>query len=417
MSEGVLNYILRNKLERYALKDSAWHHGKNFVVLDKNYKSHNMEAYGNYVGNIPAESQDLVESEYKWTDEQFDGFDGHRIKEFFLLDSSALEEMVNEIANNPNCSFKTNKNALIKEGIVPQNFSVLAMEDSFCDDEFSSWFLNLMGVSTVFNKKFKNEYIAGNTVSFKTTCPLMVSVDFVGFDEKFISLNEYLKLYVKEDLEEREYSSEIEELLDKYRLVYETHHKIIGKKNLTDEEYSQGLKKWEEAVCYSRLCRVYGLADRDACDYNCGFILNRKTNGIELAPEFDLEFVGRHSYFLGGLVNVVNDYRKLDEKSKLNLDLYNQIQSNLQFFDISTFLGDVDFISKNHPEVIQRFINKIDEITAEKDGEKCKLDECLDNYYSSSMSNKNSFKSNILVVRDVCEAFANENQAEMCAEN
>ena len=417
MSECVFNYIMQNLMRKTPdgsrLKDKLWRQGNKFKVVDNDHNVFNMEAYGSYVGEFNKEGL-CDKSEYKWIDEQFDGFDGHRIKEFFLLDSSALEEMVNEIANNPNCSFKTNKNDLIKEGIVPQNFSVLAMEDSFCDDEFSSWFLNLMEVPTVFNKKFRNEYSAGNAVSYKSSCPLLISVDFVGFDEKFVSLKEYLKLYVKENLEDKEYNSEIEELLEKYRLVYEAHHKMVGDA-MSSEDYQKGLKKWEEAVCYSRLCRVYGLADIDASDYNCGFLINKKTKEIEMAPEFDLEFVGRHSYFLGGLVNLANfSNEKLLKDDKYYKFLYDNIQANLQDYDISTFIGDVDFISKNYPQVMQRFISKIDEITAKKDGGSSKLEKCLNNY---CCSNKDSFKSNLIVVRDVCEVFANESQAEMCAEN
>ena len=188
MDDCVLNYIMRIKQDGSRLKDKLWKSGNKFVVIDKDNNVFNMEAYGSYVGNA-GEVQKL--SEYDWSDEQFDGFDGHRTKEFFLLDSNALSDMVNEIANNPNCSFKTNKNNLIKDGLIPNNFSVLAMEDCFCDDEFSSWFLNLMEVSTAFNKKFRNEYRPSNAVSYKSSCPLLISVDFVGFDEKFVSLEEY----------------------------------------------------------------------------------------------------------------------------------------------------------------------------------------------------------------------------------
>ena len=77
-------------------------------------------------------------------------------------------------------------------------------------------------------------------------------------------------------------------------------------------------------------------------------------------------------------------------------------------------------IQENCPQVLTKFIKKSDELLEGFNEKPCKIDVLFDESYKVDDCDneaideyKDEFKTYINIVRDVCEVFANESQAEM----
>ena len=423
----IINYINKIHKNGDVLKDDLWKQGKVFSLFDKNWNKHQLEAYGSYNDNNSEYNPANKTSSIKLydLDEKFDEFDGHRIKEFFMVDSLAVAEFMDEIKNNPNCSYVTQFNELIKSGYIPKKVPTLVMQDDWewqCNDILGSRLLNLFEVPTVYN--FKLLYKT-NSNFYNYEDRVVCSLDFLGENQKFIVLRDYLENFANVDVLGRAYDESIQRLIEDYKLVYETHYKKVAEVDPTacptDEEKAKELKRWEEDLCYSTLCRCYGLADSDFSEFNCGVIIDEESKKISIAPSFDLEYAcGGHNKFLPNRLKdsiIADKFLYIDSNGKGDRILYyiNNLKNPMS--DKSKFLcmlSDLEYISQNHPQVLQKFIHKVDEIMACDENGKSKLDSYLDEYYNYS---SDEFKENLICVRDICEAYYNNDMQDCMLDN
>ncbi len=410
---NILAYINKLHKEGGNLNDDLWKQGKVFLLKNENNEICRAEAYGSYIDNN-AEYNPVnknVASKLYEQDENFDEFDGHRIKEFFMVDSSAATEFMDEIKNNPNCSYISKFNDLIKSGYVPKKVPALVMQDD-CgwenNDAFASRFLNLFGVPTVYNFNLMNEYKISN---FDMRSQVLCSLDFVGDNETFIVLRDYLKEAEGDAFYRRGYDNRLESLIEDYKKVYLLHfdkaEKTPQNPYSTPIDMVKELKKMEEELCYLKLCRVYGAGDGDFGLCNCGVIIDNKTNKIKIAPCFDLEDVGFFNKFIsqtlkGVILDVKLNSGGIDEEGSNKI--YEYIKKSSQYKDDATtqqatMLKDIKFIAQKHPQVLENFISRVDEVLSVKEDKECELDGYLKTFYKYDAED---FKENLTCVRDIC---------------
>ena len=79
-------------------------------------------------------------------------YEGHTIKNFYRVDSAIFKSAFDEIKNNPDCSFVTIYNDIVKEGIIPEKVSVLIKDTrDYVEERVASQLLNFYGVACPVN--------------------------------------------------------------------------------------------------------------------------------------------------------------------------------------------------------------------------------------------------------------------------
>ena len=199
------------------------------------------------------------------------GFDGRNAKMFKLCDSKNFGEMINEIQGNPDCSYITYANSVIKEGIVPEKLSVMDKTSdkvSVINESIAAKVLNYFGVPTSY-------YLLANNKSQNHS----VSVDFIGGNEEFIEL--YTMLPKVDDVYIIEQT---------YRMVNIVEHYL---KNLfkgdEPENFKQNFEKFKKDLIISFFVRQFVLGDTDCGMSNVGLLINTETWDFRLI-NFDLEW-------------------------------------------------------------------------------------------------------------------------------
>lgn len=407
MSEDIIEYIIEKNSKKQ--KDVLWAKGDKFKLFDKAGNAFEVEAYGSYVDSNPNYKRVPLPAKklYGSAREKFEDFDGQRKKDYFLLDSNALEAMIKEMQNNSNCSFTSSVDELVKDGYVPEKFSVLLMDGhkSGKRDEFGSWLLNFFEVPVVFNKLLTNKFRDGWSGA-ECNGAILASVDFLKLGQRFITISDYLEDYVGVNVD-RTQNFRLESFLEDFKSVYDEHYKRVAKSSPKDcpseEERERKFKSWESQLCYEKLCRAYGLGDWDYCIYNAGVII--EGNKISIAPNLDLEYSGGYHQF------IPNEYKRLIEfymigenKAEDEVGLYNLIKTNLVGTSDANrkacFFKDIIYIANNHPEVIDKFISKVDEITARDENGQSVLDSYLNDYYYFFNA---PFEKHLKTVKSYCE--------------
>ncbi len=210
---------------------------------------------------------------------------GHLEKRFIRLYKGYFSDLINEIKNNPNCSYVSflNEEDVEAEEIMPKNFSVLLKKiknrnslDTHTErlqinsELLSSRILNYFGAQTVFNQAIVDDF------DF-----YVASVDFLKPHEKFYSADEFLPdnyfystLRIKDTLQT---------IIDKVELICETIHFHQKRKPKVN------FKQIQENYIKDYLTRILFLGDMDFSDKNYGFVYNAKKNRITNAPNFDFE--------------------------------------------------------------------------------------------------------------------------------
>ena len=96
-----------------------------------------------YTENIVIEPYDIIE-DYN--------YDGHTTKNYYRVDSSVFNSVFDEIRNNPDCSFITPYNDVVKEGYIPEKVSVLIKHTHHhVEERVTSQILNFYGVGCPVN--------------------------------------------------------------------------------------------------------------------------------------------------------------------------------------------------------------------------------------------------------------------------
>ena len=417
------NFDLAEHLYRKGIDDSdrLWNKGKEFTLIDDNNKPILIEEYGSYV-NLHHNFGGSGDHAYSDYDENFDSY-GSRRKLFFRVQSEFFKELIEEKKNNPNCSYVTSVDALLEDGFIPEKFSAILQEefhgrvDFQAVEKVGAKMLNFFSVPTIYcaHLAYKEDDLNQE---------FTVSPDFLRPNEIMMNLNEYMQQYVFKDDYKYIKDQTLEEFTSCYKKILKSHYKKVKEngfeipdKKLINEKFDQ----WKENLSYMMLVKKYALGDRDFLARNLGVVINTQTNDINMAPAFDLELMGNQDDVVSYKFLFKFNFEK--ESGEVNLKKWID-EFYLLYYpedrEVKAFIDDIKFIQKNCPQVLTKFIKKADELLVSVDDKPCKLDEFLQEFCKDANENedqdeqyKEDFKEYFKLVRDVCEVFANESQAEM----
>lgn len=227
---------------------------------------------------------------------------GIHAKKFYRCDSALFDQMFDEIRNNPNCSYKTYLNDLIKQekDYIPERVSAMLkitsdvyshsndIIDNFASEKevLSSRIANFLGVPTVYNKKIRFRDSAG-----------ILSVDFLKSDEKILDFDDDINMIESEldmdrpglfdNMNLEQTMARLNSVLFYYEKMYNFDHQQILKDILT--QY---------------FVKTYVLDDRDFGYHNVGVTCD-KNNCIQVLPMFDYEMTFSNS----NNNNIYEDFR------------------------------------------------------------------------------------------------------------
>lgn len=402
--------------------DVLWNKGKEFNLIDENNKPVQIEEYGSYF-NLNHKFGGNGDHAYSDYDENTDNY-GSRRKLFFRVQAEFFKELIEEKKNNPNCSYVTSVDGLLEDGFIPEKFSAIFQEEYLGRSVFESLekvgakMLNYFSVPTIYCGRLAYKDDQGYTQV------VTVSPDFLRPNEIMMNLNEYMQQYVFKDDYKYIKDQTLEEFTSCYKKILKSHYKKVKEngfeipdKKLINEKFDQ----WKENLSYMMLVKKYALGDRDFLARNLGVVINTQTNDINMAPAFDLELMGNQD----DVVSYKFLFKFNFEKESGEVNLKKWIDEFYLYYypedrEVKAFIDDIKFIQKNCPQVLTKFIKKADELLASIDNKPCKLDEFLQEFCKDTIENgdqdeqyKEDFKEYFKLVRDVCEVFANESQAEM----
>lgn len=192
-----------------------------------------------------------------------------------VVDSKYFGELISELRNNPNCSYKTIYNDLIKSGYIPRFFSVLikdchGIDDKVLSEVAFSRLANLLKIPTNFcipianpDKDEEKKYLG------------IVSIDYLEYGKESKMLCDIIP--------------------DDSLLSYHSANLCdwIGYFDRCIEELSpSGVNKKDRDLIVSNFIKTYILRsgifpDNDLSSYNVGLIQGE--NGLEMLPNTDAE--------------------------------------------------------------------------------------------------------------------------------
>ena len=204
--------------------------------------------------------------------------EGRREKKFVRVDADVFSDMIDEIRNNPSCSYVTYLDELIKdEGVTPSYISVLMKhihndEYHFVDNEIlSSRIANALGVPTVYNAKFQSD-----DENF------LLSVDFLKFGSKIINIDDWRNELSETIGLHRDNSKFVSEVLEMEEII--RLHNAMAKNNQWKVD-----KNFRSEYLKYYLTRNFVLGDLDGYSRNVCFVVD-KDNNLSIGPQFDMEF-------------------------------------------------------------------------------------------------------------------------------
>ena len=256
------------------------------------------------------------------------GLRGVRTKKFVRFDSVLFYDLICELQNNPNCSYDTYVNELIKENYIPNHISVLEKKDNglmSSKDEFglghfkdviASRILNMFGCPTAYETIFN---IDGEVVN--------CSVDFGRIDEDFYILGSMIPMH-KSNV--NILKNRVPEIIDKLKF-------FCNKNGI--EDCDDLISQFIDDYCYSILIRKYLILDSDCGYNNIGFIHNFKNNSFRLSPSFDLEYA----------FSFITD-------------------RHIKFTFNKEYQDDLRYLKLNNPHILKRFLEKLQKLNVLNNG-------------------------------------------------
>ena len=201
-----------------------------------------------------------------------------------VCDSKYLSEYITEIQNNPDCSYRSIYNSLIRDDkYIPRYFSVL-IKDCHNDPDraraeiFGCKAANALGVPTAytFGIKDKTPKSKEYTGDIEDDYFAVASLDFAaaGF-----------KMETFKDMSQSKKFCCVYDSLDKWLKYVDM---CLEKRfpDGVDEESRKGLRS---DFVKSYLLRVTLFPDYDFAVYNGGILIDEKTNKFTMIPNFDME--------------------------------------------------------------------------------------------------------------------------------
>ena len=285
-------------------------------------------------------------------DEYYDSnHDGQHAKQFVLIKTkNVLSDLITTLQRSDS-SYCTYANELIKSGYTPKYLSVMKSTNSFTKQEFAtkdvfiSRLFNYLRIPTVyyFNtiEQLPNTSILNP--NWKTNT---ISIDFISNNEEFSTF-----------YEQNEFPDDtIESWLTSIDRIIEKHFATRPYPMYSLSEIRDTKENLERQFVETYLVRKLLINDTDFSHHNFGILINKQTQNISLAPNFDLEY---------GL-------------NKLNINsLLYSVPENMKF------------IYERYPDLIMSFMEKSRNLITPDNSNQSPLDKLLNQGdYSEKMKNE-----------------------------
>lgn len=285
--------------------------------------------------------------EYDLVDYDFKNLMGHLQKRFMLVDrryfASFISGVKSRYPNESYISYLDSKDVV--EGNIPQKLS--CMVKSFEEKDSSDY--PSLGVHNyeMFKEKMYKEVVVSRILNFmgsktvynapcivhkggrRTPDYYVLSLDFIPKNHVFYSANSLYSV----NGNRLGVESLVDSASDAIPLIKKEEFKLGIKdfaNTLSKRRADVNIKNIKEDVVYSYLCRVFLLNDKDFFTRNLGYLVNTETGEISLGPGFDFEMT-------------------LEKQRRFNFE--------------AIALRDLQYIIKNYPQVLDRFINMVNEIS------------------------------------------------------
>ena len=311
----------------------------------------NIEKWLNQFRPIEIDEKFVVEEKYDELTMSGDDYLGGRLdKKFVRCDRVVVEELVREIANNPNSTYISYLNDAIRDGAIPQMVSILKKEHIAKGiakrESVASRILNYFGVPTSYNFVVVGEEDNQSNIKYGG------SVDFIGKNQRFYSLQD-LRVVETDDID----------------IIIEAIRKRITEtfKFDSEEEKQRNIDKVIDDYVLTFLVRKYLFRDEDFYHRNFGVLYNEKTHELQFV-NYDYEFcmdmcwVGfkdLHESLYNTTLYIRQKYPHVYEKfmAKVN-EIYEAylvygLEKTSKFNRFSLFYNDMCTIGENAESVIK----------------------------------------------------------------
>lgn len=287
-----------------------------------------LEEFQKYLKNIESNQIEKY-TDVDIADEDF--VTGSRSTQFARCSTELFTEFVEEIKNNPNCSYESYVNDLIKSGYVPEFVSIAVQKTYFFSEDLtqidnfkdvcSSRIMNFFECPTIYVQMLKNkdkEYVC--------------SLDFNKYGEDFYSFSEIGCSYGGDSfLEDHE---QLSAMLDMFEPIQGFENYEAMKDQLLQQH------------AYSYFLRRYILRDWDGNLYNMGMVVDKEHGTFQFAPNFDFEYTFDRVFVPRLWEGKLREYYEWHQNFAIELESLNKI----------------------YPTVYQKFVTKFKEFIDTKDG-------------------------------------------------
>ncbi len=248
------------------------------------------------------------------TDDKFDQIGGSSVKFFARIDDSKhgyhnysnprkmydsryLKPMFSELRHNPDCSYKTIYNGLIKEGILPRYISALVKDchnnsDRVKGEIFGSRAANILKIPTAYCFGIKD-----------TETPRVLFSDTIGHDYFGVASIDYIEPgHTIEEFCEMKFEGKylgIHDSLETWLQYADRCLQARFTEGIDEESYAQFKKDFVKTYLF----RVALFPDTDFAVYNGGIVVEDGTNKFSMMPNTDMEgilekllYYGTNSY-------------------------------------------------------------------------------------------------------------------------
>ena len=266
------------------------------------------------------------------TDKDATKLDGSHYKNFYLCNSNSIPNLAESTFSKTN-NYVTYFSNISNEGLVPEKISVLIKCENSIKEVLASQILNYFGCNTAFNFFIKTKNAKENYLG---------SIDFISENEQFETFKN-LNIIWTYDL-----NGILAQINDKNTFPNISHQ---NRKNLKKE------------IIKSFLTRICVLDDFDFDNYNCGILLNKKTNYVKFINfDYELSLAGNsqekyiNEVMLTAFTDFPSIYREFISKTTEIYNVLNEV--NLYIEDknynniITNLKENLVYILKKHNELI-----------------------------------------------------------------